>query len=198
MKNAYFDFTGRFLYLATGDNQNIVHSGVILVTVDDDVDPNMIYYDLENRKLEERELIVLTADRTVLATDLDEKAIISGATPGSSLKINGDTEETVPDDGTIEVNPQGPGFFFVAPGFNRRGDALIIRSDTLAVLQEDVRAERNRRLSATDWTQMPDVVKSRGKAFAAKATEYRQQLRDLLDAQPHATIDTVEWPDGIE
>ena len=197
MKNAYFDFTGKFLYLASGDNQNVVHSGVIVVTVPDDLDPNTVYYDLEAGEMKVRELIVLTADRTVLATDLDEKATISGATPGSFLNINGEIEQ-VPDSGEVEVNPTGPGLFVVAPGHNRSGVAIGIRSDTLAALQEDVRMLRNARLAATDWTQMPDVAKSRGKEFVKKATEYRQALRDLLENQPHATIDTVEWPDGIE
>jgi len=194
MKNAYFNFSGEFLYLASGDNQNVVHSGVIVVTVPDDMDVNSVYYDLEQGKMLDREPLELHCDRTVLAWDIGETATITGATPGSVLDINGTTEQA-PDSGEIEVEPKSAGAFFVAPGFNRSGPACVIRVETLAVLQDELRTERNARLAATDWTQMPDVVKTRGKAFATKATEYRQALRDLLDTQPNATIDTVEWPD---
>lgn len=55
-----------------------------------------------------------------------------------------------------------------------------------------VRAERDRRLAASDWTQLPDAPlddKAR-KAWAA----YRQALRDM--PQDHADPDDVVWPEA--
>jgi len=51
----------------------------------------------------------------------------------------------------------------------------------------DVREERNTRLAACDWTQLPDAPVDR-EAWAA----YRQALRDITD-QPDFP-DNVEWP----
>jgi len=45
--------------------------------------------------------------------------------------------------------------------------------------------ERNARLAATDWTQIPDVVAVRGVEWANKWAVYRQTLRDL----PANTVD---------
>ena len=56
-------------------------------------------------------------------------------------------------------------------------------------LAAQVRAERNRRLAQTDWTQLPDVPQATRERWA----EYRQALRDitLQDGFPAA----VQWPE---
>jgi hypothetical protein len=54
---------------------------------------------------------------------------------------------------------------------------------------DDVRAERNSRLSATDWTQARDVPD----ATAAKWAPYRQSLRDVPDQVGFPFY--VEWPE---
>lgn len=53
----------------------------------------------------------------------------------------------------------------------------------------DLRAERDRRLAACDWTQMRD----QGESVAALWAPYRQALRDL----PAATVDPAapDWPE---
>ena len=53
-----------------------------------------------------------------------------------------------------------------------------------------LRAERNRRLAATDWTQLADAHLSQEKKDAWAA--YRQELRDLPDELTDPL--TVEWP----
>jgi len=53
-----------------------------------------------------------------------------------------------------------------------------------------LRAERNRRLAATDWTQLADAHLSQEKKDAWAA--YRQELRDLPDELTDPT--QVEWP----
>lgn len=54
---------------------------------------------------------------------------------------------------------------------------------------EAFRAERDRRLSASDWTQMPDAPLT--DAARERWRAYRQELRDLpASADPRAP----EWP----
>lgn len=53
-----------------------------------------------------------------------------------------------------------------------------------------IRAERNRRIAACDWTQLPDaaLASEQKNAWAS----YRQALRDLPEAA--ADLDNVVWP----
>lgn len=53
-----------------------------------------------------------------------------------------------------------------------------------------IRAERNRRIAASDWTQLPDAALT-AEQKAAWAS-YRQALRDLPEAA--ADLDNVVWP----
>lgn len=53
-----------------------------------------------------------------------------------------------------------------------------------------IRAERNHRIAACDWTQLPDAALA-AEQKAAWAT-YRQALRDLPEAA--ADLDNVVWP----
>jgi len=46
------------------------------------------------------------------------------------------------------------------------------------LLFQCIRAYRNRQLSASDWTQLPDVTLSSDEVEAWK--QYRQELRDML------------------
>jgi hypothetical protein len=61
-----------------------------------------------------------------------------------------------------------------------------------------LRAERNRRLAATDWTQLADAHLSQEKKDAWAA--YRQELRDLPDEVTESMLvvtspsDSVPWP----
>jgi len=54
-----------------------------------------------------------------------------------------------------------------------------------------VRAERDRLLTASDWTQMPDV--ELGAAESQAWWDYRQTLRDV--PQDFDTPDDVVWPE---
>ena len=42
-----------------------------------------------------------------------------------------------------------------------------------------IKIERNSRLEASDWTQLPDVIASRDEAWVNAWKDYRQALRDL-------------------
>lgn len=56
------------------------------------------------------------------------------------------------------------------------------------IILENVRIARNKRLAASDWTQLPDAA-----CDQAAWAEYRQQLRDLPESG--APRDLV-WPDA--
>lgn len=86
--------------------------------------------------------------------------------------------KTVP---VIEDRPQS-----AHPGLDEAGIAALEKEATERAWS-DFRAERNRRLSATDYTQVADWPGD-GPAWA----EYRQKLRDL----PSVTEDTLSpvWP----
>jgi hypothetical protein len=64
-------------------------------------------------------------------------------------------------------------------------EEILARTDSLAAL---VRTERNNKLSASDWTQLPDVTIFTKTDWAI----YRQALRDVT-AQPGFPI-TMTWP----
>ena len=55
-------------------------------------------------------------------------------------------------------------------------------------------AERNNRLSASDWTQMADVIASHNDAWLSSWNVYRQALRDLPLSITPDNIDNVNWP----
>lgn len=85
---------------------------------------------------------------------------------------------------------------------------IVIEVDIPAELQRRfmilLREERERRLKASDWTMMTDVVKKQSEAWISAWEIYRQQLRDLpnqftfskTDLPPQ--IDTVTWPQQPE
>lgn len=57
-----------------------------------------------------------------------------------------------------------------------------------ALRWEDIRAERDRLLAASDWTQLPDVPEATRDLWR----DYRQSLRDITKAESPAA---VAWPD---
>jgi len=60
-----------------------------------------------------------------------------------------------------------------------------------------IRQERDMKLMATDWTQMPDVTFSTG--VKAAWTTYRQALRNVPASNSTvASIDDVVWPNQPE
>lgn len=59
-----------------------------------------------------------------------------------------------------------------------------------------VRAERNRLLAESDWTQLPDARAAMGEAKAAEWDAYRQALRDIPEQEGFPR--DVLWPDSPE
>ena len=67
--------------------------------------------------------------------------------------------------------------------------AEVKQAAALSDATEALRAERDRRLAASDWTMMPDVTPPGG---TASWQSYRQALRDL----PETVVDPAApvWP----
>lgn len=66
------------------------------------------------------------------------------------------------------------------------------------VFMEQLRVERNQRLSASDWTQTTDLQAIKSSQWRDGWVTYRQSLRDLPDQydEPSMTnIADVVWPD---
>ena len=87
------------------------------------------------------------------------------------------------DQETLGVESDGQG------GFTFVTDPSKVQAKLDAAWTQ-LRAERNRRLAACDWTQLADAHLSQEKKDAWAA--YRQELRDLPDELTDPT--QVEWP----
>jgi hypothetical protein len=77
-----------------------------------------------------------------------------------------------------------------APGLEAGAQIEVRKEADVAPLWNALRSERNRRLAATDWTQLPDAPLTPDQRTACAA--YRQALRDL----PQNTADPANpcWP----
>mgnify|MGYP006275283255 CR=1 FL=1 len=56
-----------------------------------------------------------------------------------------------------------------------------------------IRIERDKRLAASDWTQLPDVIASHDAAWLDAWNVYRQALRDMT-ADPALDLDNPVYP----
>jgi hypothetical protein len=98
--------------------------------------------------------------------------------------------------GSINALVDGTELSIPAVGGNRHYDALIeqgidiapyVEPEPAPPTEEQARAERNRLLAASDWTQLPDAPVDQ----ASWAT-YRQALRDITAQQGFP--ENVIWP----
>jgi hypothetical protein len=100
-------------------------------------------------------------------------------------------------DGVEEINGQWFTRFVAGPTFVANEEATAAeqeaayRANVDAKVGTSVRADRDQKLTASDWTQMADSPLSSDKK--AEWATYRQSLRDLPTASgfPH----TMTWPD---
>ena len=69
------------------------------------------------------------------------------------------------------------------------GDGITTTIDFGGI--DELRAERDARLSATDWWAMPDTPD-----MTAAQAAYRQALRDITNT--YQSLDTVVWPSKPE
>lgn len=67
----------------------------------------------------------------------------------------------------------------------------VIAAGVAAAKWEGIRTDRDLRLTASDWTQLPDSPLTAEQK--AEAAAYRQALRDLTE---QADPDAMSWPDA--
>lgn len=82
--------------------------------------------------------------------------------------------------------------FWTYDGTNFAPPSQPSQEELTAKKVSEVRAERNRLLTESDWTQAKDVPD----AVSAKWAPYRQALRDV--PQQPGFPDNIQWPDKPE
>ena len=117
-------------------------------------------------------------------------AIIENQTIINVIEWDGDTNNWSPPDKYIAVLLDTPS---IGIGDSYIGGEFIkVDSYTTAEYWENLRSQRNLRLEASDWSQLPDVPVGIRTSYQT----YRQELRDL----PANTVDprNVTWPEHPE
>lgn len=105
---------------------------------------------------------------------------------GAAATVTAPYGVSVPD-GVEQIDGQWFTKFIAGPVFDTAEEEAEYRAQVDADVSTSVRKERNRKLTASDWTQLTD-----SSANTADWATYRQALRDLpsTDGFPH----NVTWP----
>ena len=114
---------------------------------------------------------------------------------GPAATVSGPYERSTRD-GVEQIDGQWFTRFIVGPEFTDNAEATAAEQETAYRTNIDnqaaanVRAERNRKLAASDWTQIPNNALTDAKK--AEWATYRQSLRDISSQSgfPHSTT----WP----
>ena len=108
---------------------------------------------------------------------------------GAAATVSGPYERSVRD-GVEEINGQWFTKFIVGPVFADSDEETAYRTKIDNQVAANVRAERDRKLAACDWTVLTDSPLTTAKKTEWKT--YRTALRDITAAEgfPH----TMEWP----
>ena len=123
-----------------------------------------------------------TATHAVLysGTASDPESLVTDAT---SLVLGEVYGPGFIDDSEFVPMPESPGADYKFNYVTRQWESIMTAEKQWSL----IRAERSRRLLASDWTQLPDVPISTKEAWAV----YRQALRDItLQPDPENLI----WP----
>jgi hypothetical protein len=176
MKMAFFDAGGCATSVYEGDiiQEENPQRGIVLV---DDLDP-FAHWMTPEGELVPRQQVTLNVDKTRLIADGIDVANLTG--------LPGDADQpariTATDTDVIVVKLTG----------KYDSNVIAIQAEPYDVWLAELRAERSVRLTACDWTAMPDndLTPDQRAAWAS----YRKKLRDLTVDQPRATLDSVEWP----
>jgi hypothetical protein len=102
--------------------------------------------------------------------------------------------DTLPDD-VIEISEELHSSLLAD---QENGRVIVLVDGNLTTVEfmpppvtwDEIRVQRSRLLTASDWTQVLDVALSPDQVSAWRV--YRQELRDLTDT--YATPDEVVWP----
>lgn len=157
------------------------------IAVDDDANPVDLFCDPDTGAIGRRQVIELQCPRTIFCCDGEDAAPLPPVPEGASVIVNGQVA-------SAPITQTAPAVMMVEVGGNARAARRINwQFKTRGQIQEELRGERSARLTATDWTTLPDAVLTEAQRLAFQT--YRTLLRDLPAAQPNATIETVIWPE---
>ena len=108
---------------------------------------------------------------------------------GAAATVSGPYERSVRD-GVEQIDGQWFTKFIVGPVFTDSDEETAYRTKIDNQVATSVRAERDRKLAACDWTVLTDSPLTTAKKTEWKT--YRTALRDISAAEgfPH----TMEWP----
>ena len=108
---------------------------------------------------------------------------------GDAATVSGPYERSVRD-GVEQINGQWFSKFIVGPVFADSDEETAYRTSIDNQVAANVRADRDRKLAACDWTVLTDSPLTTAKKTEWKT--YRAALRDISAAEgfPH----TMEWP----
>ena len=100
--------------------------------------------------------------------------------------------ESMPTDGIV-VSKEEHSYLLEQINHNRKEisveDGKLVLNDIIEVPTWDgIKSKRDRELSRSDWTQLPDIDQTTKNAWA----EYRQALRDIT--KTFKTPEEVVWP----
>jgi hypothetical protein len=193
MKRAYFDATGRLLILADleGGDPGELAGAAYVEDLDFDVDVNTLYFEPSEGRVRTKGRAALAVNKDYILADGTDTATITGIPPGADVLLQG---EAVKAAGlSLAITTTAPGRVEVALD-TLRWVALPVAVEALDLAQAMamVRAERDARLAASDWTDLPRARLTEDQRAAW--TAYRDALFDLPDAQPAVTLSSVVWP----
>jgi hypothetical protein len=186
----WFDQHGRLMCVLRGDIATSPPAGATELDVPDSIDVNRVA--LMGDALTERQLLQLQTDRTILRADGTDAPLLSCADPDALVEVDGE----VMNFAAVPLTADQPLTRTICPTGCHFGPAIVLRYETGSAILAGVRAQRDARLAACDWTLMPDAPLAEAVRLAWQA--YRQELRDVPQLQPTATIETVAWPAAPE
>lgn len=111
--------------------------------------------------------------------------------PGHSPRLSAVMEEQamqIVGDGEVVVPAPAPGDYQISAD----GESVEAIEPSADYVWMVARAERDARLTRSDWTQLADAPLSDEQR--AEWALYRQALRDLPQAQADAAPGAIEWP----
>lgn len=185
---AWFDADGFLLFALAGDMDVVSPPGSVTASVSDEADVNALF--LDDGHVVERHGVEISADRTFVAWDEGQSATFGDLPDPAWVSVNGARERIT--GGVFQYTSLGAETVKVELVGPHTSNAVLLTIASAADLLDLVRAERDRRLAASDWTQMTDnnlTIEQRG-VWA----DYRAALRQLPTEQPVATLETVLWP----
>lgn len=152
------------------------------------VDPKMLWRAPDGTVVQRTERAIIS-DRLEMEANGRDMIVLKNLPAPCEIIINQQIVEAPTTSFAVTATAEGPILVQLA---GRYCGGLLLMAKSSETLAAEIRVERDRRLAATDWTQVLDVELSASKRLEWGA--YRKALRDLPAKQPGVTLETVKWP----